>query len=373
MRTTELFLSALLALAPLQTPEDEHPALQDQHGTVGSVGEAFTLLGPAGESVSFPDRTSSDLRLTVLVFWATWNDYSERELKRLAELSPRWSTNGVRVVAVNVESSRSGEKELEIVREWLASRELPFPVAIDPNLDAFHAYGVVALPTTIVMDSDGTVVFRLPGYPLAGAERLIDAVQTRVIEETSAEADPTAPVSQESKRAVRHLRLGALLALRGEFDLAEYTFKQSIAEDPRLLDARLSLAALFEQASRPKDERRVLDEAAKDFAEHERFLLASAGAYFRSGDGEQAEFLARTALELNPSFGPALVLLGKLRSAAGDLTGAGELLLEAARINPLDKSALLALAAHHEQLGDKEAAYEWYKKTYQLLDPSWDL
>ena len=81
---------------------------QQARGAVGSKATEFVLDGLAGESVRFPERSTINLAVTVVVFWATWNKPGLKDLERLKELWPKWSSLGVRVVAVNVEAHKVG-------------------------------------------------------------------------------------------------------------------------------------------------------------------------------------------------------------------------------------------------------------------------
>ena len=86
-----------------------------------------------------------------------------------------------------------GDEELAGLRAHLAENPLPFPVAVDRGLLAFHAYGVKALPTTIVVESDGSIVHRLPGWPPEGSELLIAEVERRFIDAETQDAEPLTP------------------------------------------------------------------------------------------------------------------------------------------------------------------------------------
>jgi len=369
----------LLALALLLSPAGvagPAPAPGDgpdlERGAVGSTAAELVLEGPHGESIRFPRRFVADERLTVVVFWATWNRPSSLQLQRFSELWPKWSGNGVRVVAVNVESSHPGESQVQSVREFVETRRLPFPVAIDSGLRAFHAFGVIALPTTVVVDSTGTIVYRLPGYPVAGSELLIDAVETRVIEASPASQRIKPLRTHEQSRAVRHVRLARLLREKGQLELAEYALSQAVGDDPSLLDARLALAELYETLERVGDAERVLDEAEAVFPEDSRLLLARAELELRLGRFEASRALAEKALELDPGLAAALVLLGRALQEAGDPQAALARLRQAAELNPLDVQARIELGRVHEALGDEQRAFLRYEQAYALLDPDWN-
>jgi len=344
---------------------------QTGRGAVGSAAADLFLDGLQGDSIRLLRPSAATGRLAVVVFWSRRNRPSAVELERLVRLWPKWSRHGVGVVAVCVEGPRIDAAELQLVRDWVEERSLPFPVAIDRGLAAFHAYGVVALPTTVVVDESGTVVFRMPGYPVAGAELFVDAVETRVLEASPALRASRAPVPSGRARALRRMSLGLHLARNGESELSEYTLRAAVEDDPDLLDARLALAALYEGAARVEEARRVLAEAAASFPDDSRLLLARAELEQRRGRRDVAGELASRALEQNPSLDSALVLLARLRREEAGPEAALELLLRAADMNPLGVRARIDLGEVYESLGDKRVAIRWYEEAYGLLDPTW--
>ncbi len=362
---------ACLCAAGAVSGQRELEDAQRERGSVGSAAREHVLAGPYGATMLFPDRSVADTQLTVVVFWATWSGPSARELERLATLWPKWSKHGVRVVAVNVESSRITEQELRVIREWVEAKQLPFPVLLDRGLAAFHEYGVIAVPTTVVVDTAGAIIFRLPGYPIAGAEQLIEVVEKRVIEASKTARESFSPGTPEHRRAVRHTRLARLLVQRGELQLAEYTLNRAIKEDPRLLDARLALAQLYETQLRPLEAEEVIRDAQRTFPEDSRLLLAHAELNLRRAEHEQAEAFARRALARNQSLNGARLVLARIHLAEGHPRAALEPLFEAVKINPLDARVCQELGVAHEALGEKAGALEWYEKTYSLLDTAW--
>jgi cytochrome c biogenesis protein CcmG, thiol:disulfide interchange protein DsbE len=356
---------ALFSLAAVPVGQD------GQRGAVGSSAREFVLEGVSGESLRFPDLGAEDGALTVVTFWATWNEPGQEQLRRLAELWPKWSTHGVSVVAVNVEAHRIGAQEMETVRAWLEEEQLPFPVVIDQGLRAFHAYGVAAVPTTVVIDAAGTIVFRMPGYPVAGAERLIKCVEGAVIDSAVQGVGGDLAGTSGHRRAVRYARLSRQLTLKGELEMAEFTLRKAAELDPGLLGVRIDLAVLLERTQRREDAGRVLLEAASTFPEDSSLQLARAEFELRGGDLERAETLARAARELNPSLSGALLVLARVRRAADDSGGALEFLDLAAQANPLDARVHIELGQVHETLGDPVRAIESYEQAYFLLEPSW--
>lgn len=91
-----------------------------------------------------------------LNFWATWCAPCVRELPALAEFAATHANDadGPALLTINM-----GEAATEI-RAFLEKTGLPnLPVALDANQVVKNDYGVQNLPTTFVIDANGTVRF----------------------------------------------------------------------------------------------------------------------------------------------------------------------------------------------------------------------
>jgi Tfp pilus assembly protein PilF/peroxiredoxin len=369
-RLCVLCLGALLGLA-ISVP-DLSAQQEDQRGALGSKAQEFLLEGPFGATQRFPDRTSGKVDYTVVVFWATWNKPSERELDRLSKLWPKWSKNRVQVIAINVESSRIDPVHVQAIRDWLKQKAIPFPVVLDRGLKAFHAYGVIAIPTTLVVDASGTIVFRLPGYPVAGAEELVEVVEQGVIHTDRVSRGDPSSSAPGFRRAVRYTHLAQQLSAKGEFEMAKFTLQKAIAESPSFLEAKLALAALFQQLDDLQAAETLLAEAAAASPMNSAVLLAHAGLKLRAGEPEAARTFAEAALELDQESGSALTLLAQAYRESGHPESALPYLQKAVGLNPLDFAASHELAKTLHSLGNQTEAILWYERAYQILDPSWN-
>lgn len=114
----------------------------------------FRLVSVAGGHLG-----SSDLAGKVVVydFWATWCGPCHLQAEILHEMYPDHRGDGVEFVAISV-----GEPE-EIVREFLAEKPYPYPVLVDPEDSMSARLRILGLPTLIVADREGRVVFRSTG------------------------------------------------------------------------------------------------------------------------------------------------------------------------------------------------------------------
>ncbi len=138
-------------------------------GGSGSRGDGivmeFELASLDGGKLG-PGDLGEDLIL--VDFWATWCGPCHLQADILAKLYPELKSKGVEFLAVSL-----GEPET-VVREFVADRPFAYPVLIDPNDYIASKYGIFILPTVVLLDREGTVMYLHEG--ISSASRLTSAV-----------------------------------------------------------------------------------------------------------------------------------------------------------------------------------------------------
>ena len=152
-----LLATLIAGLALLSTATAAVPAALSTEGlAVGTEAPAFTLLDTHGRQV---DSQSLRGRTVVLNFWAFWCDTWKAELPHLKELSKHEDDSAFTTVAVSVDGTRYPEF-LKLTRG-----DLPFPVCLDIGSKVTRAYRVSHVPTVVVIDPSGRIVYSHYGYP----------------------------------------------------------------------------------------------------------------------------------------------------------------------------------------------------------------
>ncbi|HHI92485.1 MAG TPA: TlpA family protein disulfide reductase [Gammaproteobacteria bacterium] len=130
-----------------------------QADVVGSTAPDFTLKSRSGENVKL-----SELRGEVVMinFWASWCAPCRQEMPLLEDIYKKYSDLGFVLLGVNVEEDSS--KAADLLREIPVS----FPILYDNTNEVTKLYKVVAMPSTVMVDRNGTVRYLhrgyLPGY-----------------------------------------------------------------------------------------------------------------------------------------------------------------------------------------------------------------
>jgi thiol-disulfide isomerase/thioredoxin len=122
----------------------------------------------SGQSISlsgFPGKT------VFLNFWTTTCPPCVEEMPYIQEFYQDWAGgNGVVVLAINMGESAA------TVKRFMQSQAYTFPVLLDSQAKTAEKYRVLYFPTSIVVDREGTIRYRVIGG-FRDKEAIIRAVQ----------------------------------------------------------------------------------------------------------------------------------------------------------------------------------------------------
>ena len=124
--------------------------------TVSAPAPDFTLPASGGEQVML-----SGLRGQVVMinFWATWCGPCRQEMPHLEALHQRYKDLGFTLLGINVEDDPAG------ARKWLDEHaQVTFPILFDARNEVSKLYEVVAMPSTVIVDRNGTIRHVHHGY-----------------------------------------------------------------------------------------------------------------------------------------------------------------------------------------------------------------
>jgi tetratricopeptide (TPR) repeat protein len=301
---SSVFGAAALIAAP-STAAAQRPAI----GAPAPLPVVHDLAGSER-----PLKQLAGRRGLVILFWAGWSDRSIEELRRLDDEAPDMAAHGVTVAAVSVERFELDEAEKTRLRDRVQGLNLRVPVFVDRGLELFHAYGVVTIPSTAVIDANGRLSYFLFGYSHEQREELfdaIDAVAGIARKPTLTAAFKAAPA------ALRRVQLGRLQLSQGHEAPARSSFEEAVKADATFPDPLVELAALALDSNDFRAARALLDRAAALDAGH--IGVQREGARLAALTGQIAS--AETALEALIAKGgdsTTAAYLGYLLQADGD-------------------------------------------------------
>jgi peroxiredoxin len=117
--------------------------------SVGDQAPNFVLTDLEGNEVMLSDLKGKGVFLN---FWGTWCKPCEREMPYMQNQYQVFKDQGVEILAVNIQETNVA------VERFINRHGLTFPILLDKNDQVRQAYGIVPLPTTILIDENGKIL-----------------------------------------------------------------------------------------------------------------------------------------------------------------------------------------------------------------------
>jgi len=159
--------ASVVALAVIQSNRARPQAVLLRHAP------AVTLPLLNGGTAALPQG-----KVTVVDFWATWCAPCKVSMPRVQKLWTEYQPRGAELYSVDTDDP-SPDREKE-VRAFLAENGLQFPVVIDDGT-ASQAFSIAALPTLLLLDRTGQVVWTHVGALTPSRERDLRAALERAL------------------------------------------------------------------------------------------------------------------------------------------------------------------------------------------------
>ena len=330
-RASRCALAVVLLLAA-------RPAVAGDRPSIGAPAPLLVVRDMAGADRPLKAQLAGRRGLVVL-FWAGWSERSIEELQRLDAAASDMTSHGVAVAAVSVDRYDVDDAEMKQLRDRVERLHVHVPVFADRGLELFHAYGVVTVPSTAVVDANGMLAFFLFGYSHEQREQLFDAIDA--VAGIVRRPTQSSTLPKVAPAALRRVQLGRLQLAQGHEEPARSSFEEASQADETFPDPLVELASLALDANDLATARGLLDRAAarRDAdvgVQRERARLAAL-------NGQRAE--ARAALErlaVNDADAAAVAYLGYLLQADGDRGQADAAFDRAKAISGVDPRAYAA-------------------------------
>lgn len=110
---------------------------------VGAPFPKLALNDIDGKEFIFESNNNS----TIVLFFASWSEVCQKELQMFKDLKLK----GIDVIAVSFDSDNKA------LKEFVADNKLPFKFLHDTKLVSPQRYQILVIPTTYIINSDGTI------------------------------------------------------------------------------------------------------------------------------------------------------------------------------------------------------------------------
>ncbi|WP_136810100.1 tetratricopeptide repeat protein [Desulfosediminicola flagellatus] len=339
---------------------------------------SLKTLGVGGKAPDFVLRdlygvehiltTGKERECTLLLFWATWSKNSAEALREAESFYKKYREQGLSVVGINVERSGIDEQSIKNIGAFVSRIEISFPQLIDHGLTTFQRYGVVAVPTFVIVGQDKDIVFEMSGLPLAGNENMKNYLTGVYEGKMEATVMPSAYGYKPDVKAVRFWNMGEkALQSKRNARTAENWYKKAISVDPDYIDPYLSLGRWYREHGSTAEARKVYQKVINLQPENPSALSGLAMLMIEEGNESTARELLTQAIAADEAYTPALYYLGYVHGRSGDTQKAMSLFARALELNPLDYNIYIYQGKMYEEQKQLAQAVKSYKSGLQHL------
>jgi thiol-disulfide isomerase/thioredoxin len=133
---------------------------------VGATMPAYQAMTLDGKPF---DLTAERKNVVFLNVWATWCGPCRFEIPELEKMHAKYAPRGFEVVGVSVDEEGSVP-----VKPFVQEQAIKYPIVLDPPGKIANVLQTTVLPTSVVIDRSGKIVWRRVGA-LFGTDATLDA------------------------------------------------------------------------------------------------------------------------------------------------------------------------------------------------------
>ena len=146
------------------------PATQSQPELgVGATMPAYTAALLDGGSF---DVAAERGKVVLINVWATWCGPCRYEIPALEKLHQKYESRGFKVVGVSID-----EGELQPVKQFVSEHDMRYPIAHDPDGKVANMFQTEVIPTSVLIDRKGKIVWEKRGAIEENEEPLTKAIE----------------------------------------------------------------------------------------------------------------------------------------------------------------------------------------------------
>jgi thiol-disulfide isomerase/thioredoxin len=151
--------------APATTASESQPPGTD----VGAPMPEYSAMWLDGSKFELASKRDKVVLLNV---WATWCGPCRYEIPELQAIHDRFAPQGFEVIGVSVD-----ESGIEAVRQFVTEQKMTYPVALDAEGKLANILQTSVLPTSVIVDRSGRIVWKKYGLIEKGDQELESAIQ----------------------------------------------------------------------------------------------------------------------------------------------------------------------------------------------------
>jgi thiol-disulfide isomerase/thioredoxin len=136
---------------------------------VGTYLADYTAMNLDGSKF---DMASKRDKVVLVNVWATWCGPCRYEIPELQALHDKYGSDGFEVVGVSVD-----ERGIEPVQQFVQEQKITYPIALDPEGKIANLLQTSMLPTSVLLDREGKILWKRANIIEKGDRELIGAIE----------------------------------------------------------------------------------------------------------------------------------------------------------------------------------------------------
>lgn len=109
-------------------------------------------------------------------FWASWCPPCIKSFPFMSQLTHEFKDKGLKVIGINL------DENLDDAKEFLARYPVNFPILVDASKQCAQDFGVIAMPSTYIIDKRGFVRHIHRGFRAGEVEALRTLIEQLLVE-----------------------------------------------------------------------------------------------------------------------------------------------------------------------------------------------
>jgi peroxiredoxin len=139
----------------------------------GSPAPQFSLGAKGGQTVSLAQYKG---QVVMINFWASWCGPCREEMPLLESIYKKYNRLGFTMLGVNV------EPDSKAANDWLKQTPVSFPILYDTDSKVSKLYEVAGMPSTVIIDRNGTLRVLHRGYKPGDENEYMDSIRALIRE-----------------------------------------------------------------------------------------------------------------------------------------------------------------------------------------------
>lgn len=160
--------------APAQQPQQSTTEPQVEGNSFPAVGSDLPVIALAKLDGSSADLRPDASKVVLVNLWATWCGPCRAEIPDLEAIYNQHKSENFEVIGISVDSSGTEQN----VRDFVGEQKMTYPVLLDPEGKSIEVFKTSVIPTSVLVDRAGKVVWFKRGTVNPGDAEFKTALET---------------------------------------------------------------------------------------------------------------------------------------------------------------------------------------------------